>query len=628
MAKIVLILALGGVAAPVLGQPADTIVVTATRTAQPLSRIGQSVTVIDADTIRTRQTTVVSDLLRTVPGVTVTRNGGVGGTTSVFIRGAESAQTVALIDGVKLNDPSTPGGGFDFANLLVGNIARIEVLRGPSSILWGSQAIGGVINLITVTPADRLAIDVRAEAGYRGTRQLVGNLSDHIGPLSVSAGGGWFTTKGISAFSEARGARERDGYDNYGATVKLNLTLSDTVSIDARGYLSAGRAGFDGYAPPTYAFGDTADYGRTRDLVGYTGINVALFGGRLRNRLGLAVTDTRRTTYAPGGFTPVTYRGSARNQRIDYQGVVAIAEGSEVTFGVEHEASRFDAVSYGSPGAGRARIDSVYGQVTLTPVMGLTLTGGIRYDDHDRFGGATTRAASGVYSPNGGATQLRASYSEGFKAPALYQLLGDYGNTRLQPERAHGYDVGVTQRALAGRLEASATWFRRDSRDLIDFISCATPLTGICAARPYGTYANVTRARAQGVEVTLALRPVDPLRFQLNYTHLDARNLSVPGNLQLARRPADSVNAAIDYRWAFGLSTGATVTQVGNSFDNLANTQRLPGYVLADVRAAFAVARSVEVYGRVENLFDARYETALLYGNPGRAAYAGVRWLL
>ena len=187
---------------------ADDIVVTATRTPQPVERVGQSITVIDSAELERRQTNQVADVLRTVPGVTVARNGGPGTVASVFIRGAESEQTVALIDGIKLNDPSSPGGGFFFGNLLTGNIERIEVLRGPSSVLWGSQAIGGVVNMITRQPTDDLAVNLRGEYGYRDTGQLVGNISGKAGPLSASVGAGWFRTDGISAFSEARGGTE------------------------------------------------------------------------------------------------------------------------------------------------------------------------------------------------------------------------------------------------------------------------------------------------------------------------------------------------------------------------------------------------------------------------------------
>lgn len=608
---------------------ADDIVVTANRSPQPVGRVGQSITVIDSEELERRQTAAVADVLRTVPGVTVARNGGAGTVASVFIRGAESEQTVALIDGIKLNDPSSPGGGFNFGNLLTGNIERIEVLRGPSSVLWGSQAIGGVINMITRQPTDELSVNLRGEYGYRDTGQLVGNISGKAGPLSASAGAGWFRTDGISAFSEARGGTERDGYENFGANGNVNLALSDWLSLDARGWYSEGRVNNDGFAPPTFAFGDVNEESRTREIVGYGGVNAVLFEGRFRNRLGYAYTDTRRRNVSLDGVPSETFNGNGRNERIEYQGSFDIADGWQATGGLERETSRFATVSFGGPQTvGRARIDSVYGQLMATPVAGLTLTGGVRSDDHDRFGGATTFGASGVFTPAGSGTTLRASYAEGFKAPSLFQLQSDFGNQQLQPERSKGWDAGVTQRLLDGQIEASATYFRRNSNDLIIFISCPASQTGICTNRPFGTYDNVAKARAEGVEFALTLRPVEALRVQTSYTYTDATNRS-PGNAnfgrQLIRRPQHSVTALADYRWAFGLEMGVTVTHVGASFENAGNSNKLESYVLTDLRASFPVTERIDIYGRIENVFDEQYETAFQYGSIGRAGYAGIR---
>ena len=605
------------------------VVVTANRTAQPVERVGQSISVVDSEEIERRQTQSVADILRTLPGVSIIRNGGVGATTSVFIRGAESDQTAALIDGVKLNDPSTPGGGFNFGHLLTGNIERIEVLRGPSSVLWGSQAIGGVINMITRQPTEELAVNLRGEYGYRDTGQLVGNISGKAGPLSASAGAGYFRTDGISSFSEARGGTERDSYENYGANGNFNLALSDAISIDARGWYSEGRVNIDGFPAPAFAFADVNEESRTREIVGYTGINAALFDGRFRNRLGYAYTDTRRRSIALDGPATETFVGHGRNERIEYQGIFDIAEGWQLTGGLERETSRFASSSFGAaPSLGRARIDSLYGQIVATPAKGLTLTGGVRHDDHNRFGGATTFGASGVFAPGEGNTAFRASYAEGFKAPSLFQLQSDFGNQQLQPERSKGWDAGITQSLVEGRLQASATYFRRNSSDLIIFVSCVAPLTGICANRPSGTYDNVARARAEGVEIGLTMQPVDALRLQANYTYTDATNRS-PGNAnfgrQLVRRPQHSMTALIDYRWGFGLETGVTLTHVGANFDNANNSRKVEGYVLADLRASFPLTERIDFYGRVENLFDERYETVFRYGSPGRAGYAGVR---
>ena len=638
-AKILILLPCLTLATPALAQSAQStaglseaadagseIVVTANRAARPAATVGQAVTVLDAETIRQRQAVTVSDLLRQTPGVTVTRNGGIGTATSVNIRGAESDQTVALIDGIKLNDPSSPGGGFNFGSLLIGNITRIEVLRGAQSVLWGSQAIGGVVNLITRQPTEQLSVNARAEGGWHDTGQAFANVSGKAGPVSASLGGGYFTSDGISTFANGT---ERDGFRNYAANGSLGIDLASNVSVDLRGFYSNGRTDIDGFPAPRFVFGDTREYGDAEQWTGYAGLNAALFDGRFRNRFGYAHTDSDRRNIDPDGTPTETFRGIGRNDRLDYQGTLDVTSAVFATFGAEREVSRFSTSSFGGPiGRGRARIFSAYGQLAVTPVAGLTATAGIRHDDHNIFGGATTFSGSGVYSPNGGATAFRASYSEGFKAPTLYQLQSEYGNLNLDPERSKGWDAGVMQKALGGAVEASATYFRRNSTDLITFVSCPRPLTGICVGKPNGTYDNIARTRAQGVEATLLLRPVEALTFSASYTWIDAENRSTgTANFgrDLPRRPDNSVTVNADYRWLFGLTTGATITAVGDSFDNASNARRLDGYVVTDVRASFPITGNVEVYGRIENAFDVRYQTIYQYGQPGRGAFGGVR---
>ena len=604
----------------------DRIVVTANRTVEDVLRVGQSVTVLDTDTIERRQSVVVSDLLRQAPGVTVVRNGGVGTATSVNIRGAESDQTVALIDGIKINDPSSPGGGFNFGSLLIGNIARIEVLRGAQSVLWGNQAIGGVVNLITRQPTERIAVNARAEGGWHDTGQVFANLSDRFGPVAASLGGGYFRTDGLSAF---RGGSERDGARNYAANGSVTVDVAPSASVDLRGFYTNTRTDIDGFAPPTFAFGDTREMSRTEQWVGYAGLNLALFDNRLRNRFAYARTDNQRRNRDPDGSPVETFRGDGSNDRLEYQGVATLADRLTATFGAEREVSRFTTSSFGGPQTiGRARILGVYGLATATPAKGLTLTGGVRHDDHNIFGGATTFSGNGVFSPNGGVTTVRASYSEGFKAPTLFQLQSEFGNAGLRPERSYGYDAGATQRLADGRLEVGATYFHRISRGLIRFVSCPLPRTGICVGRPSGTYDNVARAVSQGVEATAWLRPVPEFELSASYTLLDARDRSPNAGTfdkRLARRPFNTLTVNGDYRWPFGLAVGATVTAIDDSFDNASNSRRLEGYVLGEVRASYDLTERVQLYGRVENAFDDRYETIFRYGTPGRAGYAGVR---
>lgn len=603
------------------------IVVTATRTPQPLNRVGQSITSVDAAELERRQTTTVAEVLRTLPGVAIARNGGIGGTTSVFIRGAESDQTVALIDGVKINDPSAPGGGFNFGNLLVGNIARIELLRGPSSVIWGSQAIGGVVNIISHPPTDGLTAAVRAEAGSRETGQIVGRISGTAGPLSASAGAGWFTTDGISAFSAARGGRERDGAENLGANLSLSLALGDGVSLDARGWYSTSTVNIDGFPPPTFAFGDVNEETRTRDQVGYGGFNFAMLDGRIKNRLAITQTDVRRRNIARDGAPLETVRAHGRNRRLEAQSIFDIASGWQVTAGIEREVSRASNSSFGSPPAlSRSRLTSVYGQLVAQPLPALTLTAGARHDDHDTFGGATTLAASGVVDL--GATRLRASYAEGFKAPSLFQLQSNFGNAELKPERSTGWDAGISHALLGGAIEAGVTVFHRTTSDLIVFISCPSPGSGICTNRPFGTYDNVARARAQGLEFNLTVRPVESLVVQAAYTHVDATNRAAgTANFgrKLVRRPSHSASLLVDYRWPQGLETGLTLSHVGASFDTASNSRKVDGFVLADLRLSYPLTPAIELYGRIENLLDEKYEVIFRFGTPGRSAFAGAR---
>jgi vitamin B12 transporter len=601
--------------------PADEIVVTAARAPQSAAEVGQAVTAIDRALIEQRQAVIVSNLLAQTPGVTVTRNGGPGGFTGLRIRGAEAEQTLVLIDGVKVNDPSSPGGGFDFANLLADNIERIEVLRGPNSVPWGSQAIGGVVNIVTARPTAQPSLTARAEGGSFGTAQAVANGSFTAGPVAASLGGGYFRTDGISA---AASGTERDGYERYAANGRVEVKLSDNIALDLRGYYDHGRTDLDGFPPPTFAFADTPEFSKIRELFGYAGIR-AVFGA-FTNRAAFTIGDIHRDNFDPAFGNAPSFIARGRVERFEYQGDWAAADWARLVFGAESERSRFgDGFSIYRTG-----IDSGWGELIVKPFERLTLTGGVRYDDHRDFGGHTSFGGNAALDL--GSTIVRASYAEGFKAPTLFQLRSDFGNPALRPETARSFDAGVEQRLIGDAVSAAVTYFHRRTRNQIDFTPCR-PDIAICAggARPFGTYDNIARARASGFEAAFELRPTEALRINAAYSYIDAENRT-PGSAEfgktLIRRPKSSLALNADWRTPAGLSLGGTLRQVSDSIDRDAFGQRvrLDGYVLADVRAAWPVSERFEVYGRVENLFDERYQTVLGYGTQGRAAYAGVRF--
>jgi vitamin B12 transporter len=596
----------------------EEIVVTATGVAQPIDQVGQAVTVITRADIERRQTVSVSDLLATTPGVTVSRNGGIGTVTAVRIRGAEDAQTLTIIDGVRVNDPSAPAGAFDFGNLFAGSIDRIEVLRGPNSVPWGSQAIGGVVNIITAQPTEGLQARANAEYGYADSVSANAAISGKSGIFSGSLTGGYVRTDGISV---AANGNERDGYRQYGATARVGVEFTPGIGLDLRGYYANSRTDLDGFPAPNYTLADTNEYSTARELYGYAGVHVNLLDDRLKNRVAFTIADVDRDNYDPAFGTAPSFIGRGRTERYEYQGDFRVIDQVRVVAGAEHENSRYaDASSRYSTG-----VTSFYGELIVTPVQQLTITGGVRNDDHKAYGNRTTFGASAALALDTGTT-LRASYGEGFKAPTLYQLYGPYGTPgpatpgvpardALRPETARNYDVGVEQSFLSGAARVGVTYFNRDTKNQIDFDLGTF------------TYQNIARTRAEGVEFELALRPVDALTFTANYSYIDSENRSPGSNFgkDLARRPHQTVSASIDYRFPFGLSAGATVSHVGDSYDDAGNFSRLDGYVLAGLRASIAVADRFEIYGRVDNLFDEKYEVVRGYGTYGRAAYGGVR---
>ena len=610
------------------------IVVTATRTPTPLDQVPASITVLDKATIDRAQDIGATELLLRTPGISMSRNGGYGTATSLRIRGAESEQTVVVIDGVKLNDPSSTGGGYNFANLLIGDAQRIEVLRGPQSTLWGSQAIGGVVNIVTASPQAPIEGSFDIEAGSRDTVSARAALGGVSGPLSWRIGGQSFTTEGISAIAPAFGGGERDGYTNRNVAGRAELALGANASIDLRGYYSTGRVEIDGFS------GDAPDYSHNREFVGYAGLNFALLDGRLRNRIAYNYTDTDRDSYSPELERPLSFEAAGKNRRFEYQGIFDLSDRISATFGVENERSRFKSRSPSGSLAdplpdfvrGKAEITSVYGQLTVRPLDGLTINGGVRHDDHNRYGGRTLFSAGGIWTlPSG--TTLRASYGEGFKAPSLYQLFSEYGNVNLDPERAHGWEAGAQQAFFGDMLTIGATYFERTTTGQIIYNGCDVGTTDPLCVVPgtdtprWGYYLNVARAEAHGVEADAAFR-LGGLTLDGNYSWTVAEDRSAgtanEGNW-LPRRPRHLANASLSYDFAFGLTLGSAVRWAGKSYDNASNATRLDDYTLVDLRAEYRLSDSLRLFARAENVFDEQYMTAYRYGTLGRSIYAGIR---
>lgn len=616
------------------GSSADTILVTATRLAIPVDQVPASVTILDKAAIDRSQDIGMTELLLRTPGVSMNRNGGYGGATSLQIRGAEAGQTVVVIDGVKLNDPSNADGSYNFANLPIGDTAKVEVLRGPQSILWGSQAIGGVVNVTTAMPDRPLEGSFAIEGGSRQAVNARAAVGGRSGPVAWRVGAQSFTTDGISAVAPAFGGREKDSYRNRVVQGRMEIALASNITADIRAYHSRSRREFD----DTTA--DSPAYGFNREFIGYAGLNIDLLGGRFRNRFGYGYTETDRDNYDPRRARAQTFDANGRNERLEYQGSFAVSDKVTALFGVENEKSRFRSVSppgslatpVPEPARGEAEITGIYGQLSVQPLTGLTINGGLRRDDHSRYGARTLFSAGGVWAlPTG--TVIRASYGEGFKAPTLYQLFSEYGNTALAPERARGWEVGLEQHLFARRLLIGAAWFERTAIQQIVYTPCSSAPDPVLCFQPgtttarAGYYANVARARTHGLEARAALS-LGALTVDGNYSWIAAEDRS-PGSASfgnwLTRRPRHMANGSISYALPWGLDLGAAVRWSGKAYDNAANSIRLAPYTLVDLRAEYGVSPQVRLFARIENLFDKDYMTAWRYGTLGRSLYAGVR---
>ena len=610
----------------------DEVVVVANRAPEPLSKVGNSVTVLDLQTIQASQKVELSELLATTPGITFSRNGGPGNTTGVYIRGANSDHTVVLIDGVVLNDPSLVGGNLDFGNLLVGDISRIEILRGAQSTLYGSQAIGGVINIVTTEPQPGLGADVQAEGGSLGTGMVKGGIGDKSDNWSFRLGATDYATDSIPTLDRHYGGSIADPFHDSVVSGRATYDFTPDVQFDERAYWTKSRVFYDGYSPITFLLANYPQYEDVRQLFDYTGLNFNFFDDHLKNRVAYEYTTTRHSDYN-SAVDPITQTDSYRgvNSRVEYQGTWAVADGYQAVFGVQQEKSWADITPYAPAHAETGQVGE-YVQLQGQIIPGLTLTAGERHDHYDSFGQHYTGQFAAAWSlPS--STVLRASWSQGYKAPSLYELYSPYGNTTLIPEESTGGDGSVEQHLWNDRITLSATYFLTHFKNLIEFEDC--PGSPLCATigQAGGYYANLNRAKASGVELQASAALTSALAVSANYSHiktLDETPGSPTDGQQLFQRPEDAANLSLSYTWPHRVETTVAARYGGPSLDQNFNVfptanVRLGGYTLLDLRVSYPVTDKLELYARVDNATNKWYETIYQYGTWGRTAFFGLR---
>ncbi len=603
------------------------IVISATRTATPSNEIASSVTVIDRAAIENSGETHVVNLLRNVPGVAIAQAGGPGQQSSIFMRGSNSNHVLVLIDGVEISDPSNPTGQVDFAHLLVDDIERIEVVRGPQSTLFGSDAIGGVIQIFT--RRDHAGGSLSGGIGSFDTHRFNARVGAHGQRGAFGMSLGLVDSAGISAANEKRGnGEEADAYQNANLSIHGTYQPSLHWDIGADLRLQQTEAEIDNFfasfPPPSPFVADDPDAESDTDQVfGRLHAEWQSASGRWTQRWQLSHSaHERHNRNGPQGSNPFSSESDfeGRKLKFEWRHEVLATEAQRLSFGLETENEEMQSSGVDNESA---RTNAAYLQDQIRFSDRLFATVGLRYDDHERFGSETTwrLAPAWIIVPDG--TRLRASYGTGFKAPTLSQAFESFppfyfANPDLQPETSKGWDVGIEQPFNGGRFEL--TYYRNDIDNLITFVS--DPVTFV------GTLDNVQQAETRGYEAVLTLTPSATFDINLQFSSMEARNLDT--DTDLLRRPDKT--AAIQLAWRPGVlasQLGLSARYVGerDDIDGMGNIHRLDAYTVVGASASFPLARGLSLDVRAENLFDEDYEEIIGYGTPGRAGYVGLRWV-
>ncbi|MEQ9248177.1 MAG: TonB-dependent receptor, partial [Nitratireductor sp.] len=484
---------------------------------------------------------------------------------------------------------------------LSGNIGRIEVLKGSQSTLYGSDAIAGVVNLTTLGSIPQgIEHSVHVEGGSRktgfGNYSMTGGFDRGEFGLSLSG----FTTDG---FSMASSGVEDDGYTNLTGTFTGRYQISDDLAIFASGLLLNGSTETD----DGYPIADSPANGKFRQAAGRIGAEFSLFDGQLNNTVSAQISDTARESTSGFGTTS-TFDGL--RYKLDYLGSLEISPELTLNFGADWERQTAVTASLDkSVSMGGGWIDAIY-----SPFDALTLTAGLRHDEHSTFGGHTSWRATGSYEFATTGTRFHSSVGTGYRAPSLYELYAPfYGNIDLKPETSIGFDIGVEQRFLDDRLVTDVTFFMIDIKDHIGY----DPVT----------YQNIRTdgvVKTRGIEASFAYAATDWLDLRSAYTYTkatqtdDLREVRIPKHdiaLGATIRPAE--------RWEIGATAKIALDTVDGFVDG--PRSRLDDYVLLNAKIAYKPTEDTELYVRAENLLDQDYQTVRGYNTPGFGVFAGFR---
>ncbi len=630
-------------------EPAETepvietreVVISATKTPVPVSHLTSAVEVITEKDLKRRQIKTVVDALRLSQGLTVFSNGGPGSSASVRIRGSNADQVLVLIDGAIMNSATL--GNFNFANLTTDNVERIEILRGAQSMLWGADAMGGVINITTKKGTDVPSANAFFEYGSFSSIREGGQVSGQKGPIDFTAALSRWDYTGFSQVNYRRGASERDGFHNWQASTRIGVTLPHEGRLDLNFRLLQGKVNFDnGFSPGFDVLGATSNsqqfvYSASYQQPITNWWNQVLTVSRQTETLDTNPGTTQRNVLTGAVSIPFGSRSEINTlaNRIEWQHNFQVGKPLLLTAGYQFREQQGENINLGTGTTDISnRIISSnagFAQAQLNLWDRVFATGGIRQDEYNVFGSATTYRATAGYLHQETGTKVRGSYATGFRAPTINQLFfPDFGNPDLKPEKSQSMDVGLDQYLLDNRLTLSASYFWNRFRDLIVSQQSATA----CGIGPFGPNfcaQNIGLVSAKGWEASLKyvlvrdLPWIKSLDIQAQYTNTLTRNLSQqPGN-RVPRMPVDQWSIILSYQPIDPLQVSLEGRYVGSRFEDINNQQPLRVFDVWNLIANYDVTKNAQVYFRAENLFNEKYEEILNFGMPVRSIFGGFK---
>jgi vitamin B12 transporter len=596
----------------------EAVVVTATRIPTPEIQVASSMTVVTAEDIEARQERTLPDVLKDVPGLNVIQSGGPGAQTSVFMRGTDSNHTKVLVDGIDVSDPSNPNATFDFGQFLTQDIERVEVLRGPQSGLYGSDAIGGVINIITKSGQGPLRAALSAEGGSFDTFNQTGSISGSDEQFHYSANLEHFhsgetpvTPLDLLAPGEQR---IDDYYDNFTASTKLGLDVTQDFDLGLVARYTNTHlfyTGQDYNVFPTIPDAQQSE-SNTNEYYGRITAHLISFDGVLSQTLGVAYTRNETATLEPQ--TPETVNTGDR-VKLDWQGTIKVSSAHTLLLGAEDSLEEIS-----QPISATTRIASGYAELQSQLAERWFSALNVRYDANDRFGDKVTYRFAPTYVNTDTETKLKASVGSGFKAPSLSELFQNfppyfYADPNLKPESSTGYDAGFEQGLMNNTLRFGATAFYNRIRDLITSNVTDT------------SYANIGRATTEGIESFVSYQPIKQLVLRVDYTFTEASDDIL--HQELVRRPKNKGTFNAEWHATDALLFDVNVLSVGTWVDGNRDFSipRLdaPPYTTVNLATSYDLNARIAVFARIDNLFDRHYENPVGFLQPSIGAFAGIK---